>query len=163
MSRNIILALVVASLVGCASQHTSNQVVTASKPGLTLSQEQSWQLMSGKWYGSQPTKEGGLKQHVVERFADGTYKLTFKISESDGTVRESVEVGNWGVSGTVYFTIFRGWLNGEDIRPSDPTSPYNYDAYKIVNLTKENFEYEHFTSGNKYNIKKVPTDFAFPQ
>lgn len=163
MSRYIFLSIFLVSLFGCASQRTSNQVVTALKPELSMSEEQRWLLMIGKWYGNQPTKAGGFRQQIIERYADGTYKIVFKITEPNGTVEESVEVGSWGVSGPVYFTMFRGWLYGEDMHPSDPSDPYNYDAYNIVNVTQELFEYEHVSNGNKYKIKKVPNDFVFPQ
>lgn len=119
--------------------------------------------MVGKWYGSQPTKEGGVKQHTIERAIDGSYKIVFRVTDANGKVEESSEVGHWGVSGPIYFSIFRGWLSDGRLSTSDPTSPYNYDAYKIINLSTEDFEYESFSSGNRYKIKRVPNDFEFPK
>jgi len=37
-----------------------------------------------------------------------------------------------------------------------------YDAYKIITLNSEVFEYESFSSGNRYTLIKVPDDFVFP-
>lgn len=158
----VLILLTVLAMVGCASQRILNTEVTDSKPTLSASEEERWTLMVGKWYGSQPTKGGGLKQHIAERYPDGSYKITFKITDARGNSKKSSEVGNWGISGPIYFTIFRGWLNQERIKPSDPSSPYNYDAYNIINLTSEVFEYNHVTTGNRYKIQKVESNFVFP-
>ena len=119
--------------------------------------------MIGKWYGSQPTKEGGVKKWIVERMSPGTYKIVFRIYEKDATSYwEQIEVGEWGVSGPVYFSILRGWVKDGKLTPADPTDPFNYDAYKIISLTDEKFEYENYDSGDVYGIKKVPISFDFP-
>lgn len=163
MRPRIIPSLVIGlSLAGCATTNTSRVAVTSQKPSLTLSQEETWNLMIGKWYGRQPTKDGGKKQEIVERSPHGTYKITFRIYDKDGNIKEQSEAGHWGVSGPVYFTIFRGWIEGDQLSPANPADPYNYDAYKIVKLNNDVFEYEHYSSGNKYVIKRVPNDFQFP-
>ncbi len=148
---------------GCALQNTSSVAVIEAKPEVKVSEERRWTLMIGKWYGSQPTKEGGLKQHIVERYPNGSYKIIFKVTDSNGGTKESVEVGNWGISGPIYFTIFRGWLHGSELEQSNPSSPYNYDAYNIVSLADEHFEYSHVTTGNSYKIQRVSADFEFPK
>lgn len=58
---------------GCTTTRLANETVDFEKPGLSKSQEETWALMLGKWYGDQPTKDGGRKQWVVERLADGKY------------------------------------------------------------------------------------------
>ncbi|WKE67106.1 hypothetical protein PVT67_07685 [Gallaecimonas kandeliae] len=147
---------------GCAIANTSSAPVTSEKPSLTVSQEETWNLMIGKWYGSQPTKDGGKKQEIVERFPQGTYKTIFRIHDKDGKIKEQTEAGQWGVSGPVYFTIFRGFVEGNKFFPSNPAEPYNYDAYKIIKLDKKVFEYENYSSGNKYTTERVSNDFQFP-
>ena len=159
----VLVLLTVIAMSGCASQHTLNTSVTESKPSVEASEEERWLLMVGKWYGNQPTKDGGVKQHIVERYPNGSYKMTFKITDAKGNSKESSEVGNWGMSGPIYFTIFRGWLHSTGLEQSDPSSPYNYDAYNIVSLTDNLFEYSHVTTGNKYKIQKVRPDFEFPE
>lgn len=159
---NITLAFLGLFITGCASTDISKVVVTPEKPSLTLSQEQTWSLMIGKWFGSQSTKDGGKKQQIMERSPQGTYQITFRIFDKDGKMEQQSEAGHWGVSGPVYFTIFRGWVEGNQLSPSNPDDPYNYDAYKIIRLNSEVFEYESYSSGNKYSIKRVANDFQFP-
>jgi len=160
---NITSLIVMFILPGCATTNTSTVAITDEKPTLTLSQENAWNLMIGKWYGSQPTKDGGLRKEIVERSAQGTYKITFRVYDKEGKFKEQSEAGHWGVSGPVYFTIFRGWIKDNKLSPSNPSDPYNYDAYKIIKLNSEVFEYENYSTGNKYVIKKVAGYFEFPQ
>ncbi len=159
---SITALLIALTLTGCATTNTSSDAVTSQKPSLTLSQKETWNLMIGKWYGSQPTKDGGEKKEIMERSPQGTYQTTFRIYGKNGKYKEQAEAGHWGVSGPVYFTIFRGWVKGDQLSPSNPTDPYNYDAYKIIKLNNDVFEYENYSSGNKYVNKRVPNDFQFP-
>lgn len=133
------------------------------KPNLTSSQEEKWKFMTGKWYGKQPTKDGGVKQQIMHRDSGGSYKITFRIHDKNGKYKEQTEGGHWGVSGPIYFTSFRGWFNDGQFLASNPADPYNYDAYKIIKLNDKVFEYEAFSSNNKFTLRKVPNDFVFPE
>lgn len=153
--------VVVLMLLGCATPHTSETVVSPSKPGLSRSEHQKWILMVGKWYGRQPAKEGGIHEWIAEKDVQGRYKIRFLETDKGGKVSESTEVGDWGISGPVYFTIFRGWIRDDRFFPNDPTDPYNRDAYRIIYLTEEAFSYQHFTDGSRYTVKRVPDSFDF--
>jgi hypothetical protein len=159
----LILVSLVILLGGCATTTTSDVKVTSVKPPLTLSEEEKWKLMVGKWFGSQPTKEGGIKKEIVERSPQGTYKITFRVYDKEGNYKEEVEAGHWGICGPVYFSIFRGWIKDSQFVSANPADPYNYDAYKIISLTNEVFEYEHFGDGERYVIKKVPIEYEFSE
>ncbi len=135
--------------------------ITQSKPELTKTEHESWQNLIGKWYGKNLVKEGGTREHLIERQPNGKYLTTFKYTKPDGSIEFTTEVGLWGVSGNVYFTIFRGWIVREKLRPSDPTDPYNNDAYQIIKLTKDVFEYQSVSTGSHYLVKRVSQDFAF--
>jgi hypothetical protein len=156
------LVLLVASLIflgACDSTQTSSSPVANTKPGLSESQEEQWLLLVGKWYGEQPAKDGGTRQWVVERFIDGNYKIDFRIIKKDGTIELASEVGQWGVSGPVYFSSFRGWVRGNGIEPSDPSNPYNYDAFRIIQLDDKNFEYEDYPTGTHFAVRRVASNF----
>lgn len=158
------LAVVVLALLPpVALSDTSEEKVTPLKPPTSEAQAEAWNLMIGSWYGSQPTQDGGLLERISERFPDGTYKVRFRVHSPDGEVFEQTEVGNWGVSGEIYFAIYRGRVEGEKLIPSDPSDPYNYDAYEIVSLSEERFEYEHVANGNRYVVERVSPDFEFPE
>ncbi|MFD2178292.1 hypothetical protein [Veronia pacifica] len=153
--RAILLALFMA-VTGCLTI-TSNEPTDLVKPDLTEGSKQQWNLMIGSWYGKQPSKNGGHSEWIVNRYADGTYNIKFKFADSS----QSEEVGEWGISGGIYFSIFKGWLKKSQFRPADPADPYNRDAYDILSLTEDAFSYRHRETGDVYRVIKVANDFRF--
>lgn len=137
--------------------------IDESKPPLSLSQQAKWAQLVGRWFGSEITKNGGKVMWIAERLNDGKYKIHFRIIDASGKQRDKIEVGEWGISGPVYFTIYKGDVDGDKVVPVDPTDPFNRDAYKILRLTNDIFEYESFDSANKYTVRKVSPEFKFPE
>lgn len=142
---------------------TSEEKVTPVKPPASEAEVEAWKLMVGTWYGTSSTHNGGLVQRLAEKYPDGTYKVRFRIHAPGGEIFERTEVGHWGISGDIYFAIYRGRIEGEELVRSDPSDPYNYDAYKILSLTENRFEYEHVSNGNRYAVERVGPDFEFPE
>lgn len=171
MKTNIIITLclvfvpIIAFATGSVPTPPTPQinVIDEGKPPLSLSQQAKWAQLVGRWFGSEITKNGGKVMWIAERNNDGKYKIHFRIIEASGNQINKIEVGEWGVSGPVYFTIYKADLDGDKVVPVDPTDPYNRDAYKILRLTNDIFEYESFDSNNKYSVRKVSTDFTFPE
>lgn len=157
-----ITALLLLALTGCAPGNSKPQEITSSKPALTDKQTSDWQLMSGRWYGSQPTSDGGTKEEIIDKLSDGTYQIVFKVTHPEKGTQFSVEVGYWGMSGDIYFSIFRGWIRDRQLIEANPSDPYHYDAYRIIRLDEELFEYKHVSNGNRYTLKRVPDNFQFP-
>ncbi len=159
----IFFTIIACFQIGFANAQSSSESVTPEKPALRPSQVEMWHALVGKWYGNQPTHDGGNREQIVERYIDGKMSIRFRICDAYGACNDQVELAQWGVSGPVYFSIFRGWLDGDQFVPSDPSDPHNYDAYRITTLSKEIFEYEHFVTGNKFTVKKVVQSFTFPE
>jgi hypothetical protein len=157
-----LIALLI-TINACSSLNTSSNFVDVTKPSLSISEKNRWDLMVGKWFGSQPVKDGSTRMEIIERNSDGTYIITFKHLKTDGTSDTQSEVGQWGVVGPVYFSIFRGWVTEKGISPSDTSNPYNYDAYEIIELKEDYFRYKSYTSNNYYTLKKVEDEFEFPK
>ena len=163
--RNLLNTALIFSLLlmGCEKESTSNVKITSAKPSLSKDQRQVWDSMIGTWYGNQPTKDGGRKEAISVNYQDGRYEIQFRITHPSGVVENQTEIGRWGVSGDIYFSIYEGWKDGDVVRPSDSSDPYNSDAYRIIELSNYKLEYEHVTTGNKYTMKKVPDGFTFPE
>lgn len=159
------LAVLGCLVVSAASAQvdTSGRAVKSGPSEAPASQEYLRSKLLGKWFGSQPTTDGGNKTWTILRRNDGRYEVTFRIYQADGASYDLEEVGFWGVSGPVYFTIFVGQEEEGSFVPSDPADASNYDAYRIIELTSERFEYEHFVTGDRYVVKKVDDDFQLPQ
>lgn len=150
-------------LGGCAAIDTSGVAVDYEKGDLSYDQEKTWQMMIGRWYGNQPVKGGGIRRWITERADEGSYRITFRRYGANGGMDEQTEVGYWGVSGDIYFSIFKGWITDGRLKRSDPRDPYNYDAYRIISLTDDMMEYESASSENRYILQKVAPDFWFPE
>ena len=164
-------------LVGCSQFKTSKTVAPATLQSDEHAEESqsdepsdvqkmatsaSRQMLLGKWYGIRKNANGEQKEWLTERSADGTYRTDFRFSGADGSVRSQSEVGFWGVSGDIYFRIFRGWVTIEGMKPADPTIADHYDAYTIDGLDNVYFSYEHKARGKKYTVRKMPSDFRLP-
>jgi hypothetical protein len=126
------------------------------KPRPSVTETRRHDMLVGHWVGESPVENGGQRQVYLERSADGTFKVTFRtLWESEHPVVEQ-QVGQWGISGPVYFTITTGWLDGDQIDPTDLGQPYYYDAYRIVSLSEDLFEFESFSTETRYVLRRVP-------
>ncbi len=148
-------------VMGCGTKDTltSTKEIKNMKVVEPTDQER-YDLMLGKWYGHQPTEDGRTRQELMVRATDGTYFEHFITCNADGTFDEQKEVGHWGVSGSIYFTMFRGWVKATNqFQPSDPSNANNYDGYTILELTNDMMRYRSVVNGYEYTLKKMPYDF----
>src|SRR5690349_4716275 len=102
-----VVVVVVIVLAGCASQDLQ---LSKANGAVARTADQRWKIMVGKWYGSRARDGGGRVEWVVDRKPRGAYQIAFRTTAADGAVSDDVEVGEWGVVGSIYFTIFKGWL-----------------------------------------------------
>jgi len=121
------------------------------------------EIFVGRWYGETSQTGGVTKRWLVDAFPDGVFRITFRFYNADGSYREQIEVGEWGISGPVYFLSTKGWVDDGMFLKADTRNGELYDAYKILKLDAGVFEYEHFVNGNRYQIRKVETSFALPE
>lgn len=146
----------------CHLSHTSLEKVPQLKAELPDDQKEKWRLMVGKWYGSQPLEQGGKKEWVITREENGFYEVSFRNQLRDGTIEERIEVGDWGIAESFYFSIFQGWIIEEQFVPADRNDPYNRDVYKVIRLTDQLFEYQNISTKERYTVKRVNSDFTLP-
>ncbi len=151
------LCLVIIFLTACATDKKS-----IVKPDITLSAAQQRNALLGKWVGEKKSDKGELQKWLVERYVDGTYKIVFRIYKNETNYKQQTEVGQWGVSGPIYFSILRGWIKEGNYIPANPEDPYHYDAYRIISLKENSFEYETIEPNIRFKVNKVPSDFNFP-
>ncbi|MFT7403383.1 MAG: hypothetical protein ACI955_000438 [Zhongshania sp.] len=178
MKKLLSFTLLLMLLMGCsqleitkplssANLHNPMQIDDNLLPGEVsevqiLASSASRNMLLGKWYGVRTMENGGQKEWLTERSADGTYRVDFRFVDADGSARSQSEVGLWGVSGDIYFRIFRGWVTIEGMKLADPTVADHYDAYKIKGLDDNSFSYLHQTRNQRYTVKKVAKDVHLP-
>jgi len=148
------------SIQACHIFNTSSVKVEQLKVDLPEDQKERWRLMTGKWYGSQPLKQGGKKEWLITRDENGFYEINFRNHLEDGSIEERTEVGDWGIAETFYFSIFNGWIINDQFVPADRRDPYNRDIYKVIRLNESFFEYENISTKDRYTVKRVPDDFS---
>ena len=124
-------------------------------------QRRAW--MIGHFAGELTSETGEVVRWLVERTPDGKYATTFRRYAKGGGYEDQVEVGYWGISGPVYFTITVGWLREDGLEEADPTSAYFYDAYRIVHLDGQSIECEDFERRQSYKVERVDEDFVLPE
>ncbi len=149
-------------LAGCTSAPVTNRAVDRLKPAAQEELKNRRQMLVGTWYGEATTNEGQTRRWLRQNYAEGTYKLTIRDYNLDATYLQQVEVGNWGVSGPIYFTIMKGWQQGSNFRAADPTDPYYYDAYEITQLTPVAWVYRHVDTQLRFVVKRVEEGFQLP-
>jgi hypothetical protein len=121
------------------------------------------EIFVGRWYGEDDEAGGITRRWIVEAFPDGVFRITFRFYDPDGSYREQIEVGEWGISGPVYFLSTKGWVDDGMFLKADTRNGALYDAYKILKLDAGVFEYEHYVNGNRYQVRRVDTGFALPE
>jgi len=160
----LLLALILFMWTQQARAAVGEPAITNGQVDETLAMAKSpREIFVGRWYGETPQTNGTTKRWVVDAFPDGVFRITFRFYEEDGSYREQVEVGEWGISGPVYFLSTKGWVDDGMFLKADTSKGELYDAYKILKLDAGIFEYEHYVNGNRYEIRKVDTGFALPE
>lgn len=160
----ILFALLLLLWAAQARAAVAGPAVSDGQVGETLAMAKSpREIFVGRWYGETPAAAGVTKRWVVDAFPDGVFRITFRFYDKNGSYREQVEVGEWGISGPVYFLSTKGWVDDGAFLKADTSNGELYDAYKILQLDAGVFEYEHYVNGSRYRVRKVDTGFALPE
>ena len=159
MQFKIFTTLFVLFLVGCSTTNNNSGVITAFKPELKEDKKLLRVSFIGKWFSEQETKDGGFRRTTIERMPDSRYLVTFDIFDAEKKlIMNKKEFGYWGVSGGIYFTMYRGWIDQDRLFNVDPSDAYNYDTYKILSTSSDLLNYQSLSSGNLYTYSRVNTD-----
>ncbi|MES1944207.1 hypothetical protein PC39_08829 [Salinisphaera sp. PC39] len=116
----------------------------------------------GKWYGKVTHEDGTVQRWLVHRAEDGTYLIHFRVTAPDGEIRDSREIGMWGIRMPIYFTSVQYFVEDDRAMPADTRRPALYDAYRVQKLTDDIFRYRSYRSGTRFEVRKVAPDFEMP-
>ncbi len=154
--KKIAFLFLIIILAGCFNTQTSSDEIIEIKPELKEDKVSLRNSFIGKWYSEQPTKEGGVRKTTIERVPDSRYLVTFEVYDKENQLTLiQKEFGLWGVSGGVYFTMFKGWVENDEFNKADPNDAYNYDSYKIISTSSNELEYQSLSTGNKFTYIKA--------
>lgn len=115
----------------------------------------------GKWYRSERNSAGKMSTEYAEIHADGRYEFTFIEHDDHGTVSEqNVESGDWGLVGDIHFTICKSEFVDDEHYAADLTHEDNYQAYRVLTLNSQIFEYQHIISNEVFILRRVIDNIA---
>lgn len=158
--RQILLIFCSVFIMGCKTNTSS---VTGAKPyvspPVTETEYSQWNALCGKWYGKSNLENNEKREWLMDRKNDGSYIITFITIDESGNRDKTIEKGEWGLSGRIYFTIFKSQIhNGSEII-ADASDPTNRDSYKVLKLNNNLFRYKHLRTKGKYEVIKVNEGF----
>jgi hypothetical protein len=166
LSRSAFLAAVVA-LSGCATQAVQQPSVKAvayfMKSGTSPTDRNSRALLIGRWLSESDDSDGVHRVELSRLRADGSYEMIFQGTRAGKIIERQTEIGIWGISGNIYFTIMQGYFMNGVTQPVSPTDPTYYDAYNIILLTPDTFKYSHVVEPFEFTQKKVADDYKLPE
>ncbi len=155
--------LAVFALSGCNTPPSAPSHVptlAARKPAPSLRVEAHWQKIVGKWYGDQPTSDGGRKRWCPTYGTNGDLAIEFIISDRKGEITVTRNNCLWGVCGDFLITTA--------LRPDGPgkwslrPEPYAWSVYEIIQLDDSEFRYRSVDTGDEYVVHRVADGFEIP-
>jgi hypothetical protein len=113
-------------------------------------------LLFGRWYRNDIDEQGKQVVEYAELSADGSFEFTFVSTEQQTNVTEQViELGDWGLVGNVHFTITKSELIDQQLYAADLNDSNNYQAYNVLQLNHQTFEYQHIETKEIFMMRKV--------
>ena len=114
------------------------------------------ELLFGRWYRDDIDEQGKQVVEYAELSADGSFEFTFVSTEQQTNVTEQViELGDWGLVGNVHFTITKSELIDQQLYAADLNDSNNYQAYNVLQLNHQTFEYQHVETKEIFMMRKV--------
>src|SRR5690242_7067554 len=120
-------------------------------------------LLVGTWLEEYTSKEGLRWRQFTNFYSDGSYRYQFRNYHADGGYDDLTEYGEWGMSGDIFFTVERHWMDQDGSGEDVPGDPSNYSAATILTLTPDKFVYKNVRSGLTFTAKRVPEDYRLPE
>jgi hypothetical protein len=94
--------------------------------------------------------------------ADGSFEFTFMSTDQEkGVTEEIIELGDWGLVGNIHFTITKSELIAQQLYAADLNDSNNYQAYKVLQLNHQVFEYQHIETKEIFMMRKVTETIGY--
>ncbi len=116
----------------------------------------SRELLFGHWYRNDKDEQGNLVIEFAQMSEDGSFEFTFALHDDQGKVVEQViELGDWGLVGDIHFTFTKSEVVEQEMYSADLNDANNYQAYKVLQLTHQIFQYQHLLTDEVYIMHRV--------
>jgi hypothetical protein len=114
----------------------------------------SRELLIGSWFRKQYQANSQLTEEA-RFYSDGQFEFVFTTIVNGLIVEQVVEMGDWGLVGNIHFTITKTEKIDDIFYSTDLTDPGNYQAYKVLNLTNQQFSYQHIEDNDCYHLIRI--------
>lgn len=110
----------------------------------------------GRWFRQETDEQGNQLIEFAEFSVDGSFEFCFTTQTQQGEIIETIaELGDWGLVADIHFTITKGEVVDGKMYGADLDNSENYQAYKVLELTPEYFQYQHMLTHESYTLKRV--------
>jgi hypothetical protein len=116
----------------------------------------SRKMLMGSWYLNSINEQNNHTCEYAKLSIDGSFEFSFVTHNSHGEILEEIiELGDWGLVGDIHFTMTKSeFIDGEHYA-ADLANEDNYQAYRVLRLTNQIFEYQHLLTKEVYILKRV--------
>lgn len=127
-----------------------------------MSNQYPREMLLGRWYRSEQVGASETITEYANMAADGSYEFSFITHSSAGDIIEEItELGDWGLVGDIHFTLTKAELVDEQHYAADLANPDNYQAYQVLSLTSQVFEYQHVVTKEIFTLRRILTDVGY--
>lgn len=113
-------------------------------------------LLFGRWYRNDIDEQGRQIVEYAELSADGSFEFTFvSTNQETDTTEQVIELGDWGLVGNIHFTITKNEFIDQQLYAADLNDSDNYQAYNVLQLNHNIFEYQHIESKEIFMMRKI--------
>ena len=110
----------------------------------------------GRWYRMAIDEQGQQKSEYAQLFPDGRFEFTFStLNKYSEVCQQEIQLGDWGIVGDIHFTITKSELIDQALYDADLSNADNYDAYRILTLDSQIFEYQHIFTNEVFIMRRV--------
>lgn len=113
-------------------------------------------MLIGSWYRNSIDDQNHHTSEYAKLSTDGSFEFSFVTHNNQGDIiEEIIELGDWGLVGDIHFTMTKSEFIDGDHYAADLADEDNYQAYKVLQLTNQKFEYQHLLTKEVYILKRV--------
>jgi hypothetical protein len=109
----------------------------------------------GYWFRQKVDQSDTLESEYCHFQDDGIFKIDFINTKQGKTLQQITEYGSWGLVGDIHFTITEEIIIDDKCIDNDMSNENNYNAYRVLQLNSQFFEYEHIETKEKYLLKRT--------
>lgn len=118
------------------------------------------ELLFGRWFRENSDDQNSKTVEYAQLSADGSFEFTFitletQSGKTEQIVEQVTELGDWGLVADIHFTITKNEIFDEQIYAADLNDSNNYQAYRVLQLNHQIFEYQHIDTNEIFIMRKI--------